>query len=383
MKLLLASIAFFALAICAFAQARSAPPVAQLFAFYCTANYELCPNGFQPDAGPIQVGDNFYGTTTFGTTGLPGGIVWQANLSGDVSNLYTFTPNGSGQWVNGVSPVNLTVGADGDLYGMTAGGGANESGVFYSLTPGGTQQVLYSFCSLAGCPDVPLPVVLGGDGNFYGTTPAFVFRLTPEGVWSQFYSFGLPNTEGDLLIAGTDGNLYGFAFSDPFGPRAKGIVFRLTTSGVYSIVHSFGKEIGVTVLTQSSNGTLFGAFTGLKKSGIFEISSAGVYKVLQKTLVGSYLPTLLVPGSDGNLYGLISSASDNPSYPGSVFAVSPKGKTIFSEEFNCATIGCFPLSLIEASDGNFYGLALKGGTVSPGDIANGTIFKVATGLKEH
>jgi len=66
--------------------------------------------------------------------------------------------------------------------------------------------------------------------------------------------------------------------------------------------------------------------------------------------------------------------------PGYVFAVTTKGKTIFSEEFNCATDGCNPLSLIEASDGNFYGLTDIGGSVSRGDNPNGTVFKVATGL---
>jgi hypothetical protein len=37
--------------------------------------------------------------------------------------------------------------------------------------------------------------------------------------------------------------------------------------------------------------------------------------------------------------------------------------------------------MIEASDGNFYGLTAVGGTVSSGDNSDGTIFKLATGLK--
>jgi hypothetical protein len=238
---------------------------------------------------------------------------------------------------------------------------------------------LYNFCSLSGCPDQAFPVVLGGDGNFYGITSTFVFQLTPEGVWSQFYNFHLPESEGVLLIAGTDGNLYGIAAS--FEPKVRGSIFRLTTGGVYTTVHTFGKNMGATVLTQGSNGALYGVFDG-EKTGIFEISTAGKYKVLQKTPEGAYLPTLLVEGSDGNLYGLINDPQKE-NYPGAVFAVSPKGKTIFSEELNCDTVGCDPESLIEGSDGNFYGLTPIGGTVEPGDIQNGTIFKVATGLKER
>jgi hypothetical protein len=156
----------------------------------------------------------------------------------------------------------------------------------------------------------------------------------------------------------------------------------LTTGGVYTTVHTFPKNAGATVLTQSSNGTLYGVFNN-EKTGIFEISTAGTYKVLQKTPQGAYPPTLLLEGSDGNLYGLINDLNVYPPYPGAVFAITPKGKTIFSEEFDCNTVGCDVLSLIEASDGNFYGLAVQGGTVAPGDIQNGTIFKVATGLKER
>jgi len=382
MKSLLTYVAFFGFAVAAFAEAPSAPAISQLFAFYCTANYATCPNGFQPGNGPIQLPNgNLYGTTNYGdTSNALGGTVWKSNLAGDVSALYNFTLNGSGQYVDGQIPTDaFAIGANGDLYGATALGGTNDVGVFYSLTTGGTQQVLYNFCSLPGCPDLPLPFVLAGDGNFYGITPKFIFQLTTAGVWSQFYNFDLPSSEGILLIAGTDGNLYGVQAAD-VGNNAQETVFRLTTAGVFTAVRTFPKRVVVTVLTQASNGTLYGVSEG-KTSGIFEITTAGMYKVLQKTPQGTFPPTLLAAGSDGNLYGLINNPGVNPPYPGAVFAITPKGKTIFSEEFDCATVGCNVLSLIEASDGNFYGLAAQGGTVAPGDIQNGTIFKVATGLK--
>jgi uncharacterized repeat protein (TIGR03803 family) len=379
MKPLLTCVAFLAVAAFAFGQA---PPISQLFPFYCTPNYGTCPNGFQPGPGPIQLANgNLYGATAYGDTGNGEGTVWQANLSGDVNALYTFLPNGSGQYPNGEIPsISLAAGIDGNLYGVTALGGANNDGVLYRLTTGGTQQVLYNFCSLSGCPDQALPVVPGADGNFYGITLGFVFQITPAGVWSQFYNFNLPSAEGNVLIAGTDGNLYGAASIEPFGPKPKGVVFRLTTGGVYTVVHTFPKQQGATVLTQSSNGTIYGVFTGLK-GGIFQINTAGKYKRLQKIADLGYAPTFLVAGSDGNLYGLINN-TQKLNYPGVVFAISPKGKTIFSEELNCDTVGCFPIGLTEASDGNFYGLTFEGGTVSPGDIQNGTVFKVATGLKE-
>src|SRR5208283_769953 len=217
-----------------------------------------------------------------------------------------------------------------------------------------------------------------GDGNFYGITASLVFRLTPEGVWSRIHKFNLSRQEGVELIAGTDGNLYGVSFSIPSG-IGKASVFRLTTGGAYKALHTFPTHEQVSALTQSAGGTLYGVVCCGTGTGIFEISPPKTYTILQQTLQGRFPPTLLVVGSDGNLYGLITNGSE---YAGFVFAVNAQG-TIFNEEFNCATDGCDPLSLIEANDGNFYGLTAVGGTVSQGDNPNGTIFKVATGLKER
>jgi uncharacterized repeat protein (TIGR03803 family) len=378
MKPLLACVAFFGFAISAFAQAPSTPPISQLFAFYCNSDYSSCPDGFQPGLGPVQLSDgNFYGTTWYGDTSTDLGTVWQATLSGDVNVLYTFKPNRSGKYVNGSYPVvGFVAGTDGKLYGVTLEGGTQNSGVFYSMTTGGSLQVLYNFCSLSGCPDQAIPIVLGGDGNFYGLTAKLVFKLTPEGEWSQIYNF--PSSEqGVELIAGTDGNLYGVAETLPFQDE-KASVFRLTTDGVYTALHTFPKLDRVGALTQSLRGTLYGVFCCGTNTGIFQINPAGKYKVLQKTAQGTFPPSLLVKGSDGHLYGLITNGS---SYPGYVFAISAKGKTIFSEEFNCTSDGCDPLSLIEANDRNFYGLTAVGGTVQQGDNPNGTIFKVATGKR--
>ena len=66
----------------------------------------------------------------------------------------------------------LVQGPDGNLYGV-AGGGAHKDGVIYKITPEGVLTTLYSFCSLANCADGSAPsgpLVVGLDGNLYGTT---------------------------------------------------------------------------------------------------------------------------------------------------------------------------------------------------------------------
>jgi uncharacterized repeat protein (TIGR03803 family) len=58
----------------------------------------------------------------------------------------------------------LVQGADGNLYGTTAHGGANSDGMVFKLTPSGTLTTRYSFCSRVPCADE------AGNGILYGTT---------------------------------------------------------------------------------------------------------------------------------------------------------------------------------------------------------------------
>jgi len=128
---------------------------------------------------------------------------------------------------NGSGPSVLVQGFDGDLYGVTAAGGVTgkNSGTIFKISPSGTFTTLYTFCAQTGCPDGAIPgaaLVLGTDGNFYGTTVyggannvGTVFKVTPDGTLTTLYSFCTARscTAGDRpsgsLILGTDGNFYG------------------------------------------------------------------------------------------------------------------------------------------------------------------------------
>src|SRR5215831_20876055 len=80
------------------------------------------------------------------------------------------------------SPGAVVQGLNGLLYGTTYAGGANSNcpngafsgcGTVFQLSPTGQLSALYSFCSLTNCADGIRPasgVILGADGNFYGTT---------------------------------------------------------------------------------------------------------------------------------------------------------------------------------------------------------------------
>ena len=58
----------------------------------------------------------------------------------------------------------------GNLYGTTAGGGTASAGVVFKVDTSGNETVLYSFTGGADGGTPYAGVVLGPNGNLYGTT---------------------------------------------------------------------------------------------------------------------------------------------------------------------------------------------------------------------
>jgi uncharacterized repeat protein (TIGR03803 family) len=126
---------------------------------------------------------------------------------------FTTQHNFAGYPTDGASPyVGLVQGIDGNFYGTTAYGGANDAhdcdfgnvlgcGTVFKITSGGTLTPLYSFCP-AGFPCTdganPFGLVQGTDGNFYGTTHGggsydvgTVFKIDPYCPLPAFVSTAL------------------------------------------------------------------------------------------------------------------------------------------------------------------------------------------------
>ena len=120
---------------------------------------------------------------------------------------------------DGANPqAGLVQATGGNLYGTTYGGGANNAGTVFKITPSGTLTTLYSFCSQSGCTDGGSPyaaLVQATDGNFYGTTPSTIFKISPSGTLTTLYTFCSQSgcTDGydsrTALVQDTDGNFYG------------------------------------------------------------------------------------------------------------------------------------------------------------------------------
>ncbi len=297
------------------------------------------------------------------------------------SVLYSF---GKGDSPNG----GLIQGSDGNLYGTTAEGGAQIAGTVYMVTSAGVESVLHTFGSGSDGRN-PNALIQGSDGNFYGTTRGggdsvansggTVFTLTPAGTETVLHSFG-SGSDGLYpggLIQGRDGNLYGA--TDEGGTNGTGTVFMVTPAGTETVL----LEKSVYDLIQVSDGNFYGIAGSdgtLNNEGTFSMltptgTETDLYTFSLAHDGGS--PASLIQGSDGNFYGItsgfsaINPANDNLINHGSVFKLTPMGVETVLHHFATNTDGAYPTSLIQGSDGNFYGTTISGGA-----NGNGTVFMV-------
>src|SRR5271157_2498637 len=205
-------------------------------------------DGAYPCAGLTQGADgNFYGTTSFGGVYVapyfPGGTVFRITPEGTLTTLYSFCAQSG--CIDGYYPLAIIQGTDGNFYGTTTEDEANRQyGTVFKLTLQGALTTLYSFCTQNYCTDGDNPggLIQGTDGNFYGMTGfgganenGSVFKITPEGALTTLYSFcsliGCRDGErpGGRITQGTDGNFYGTTYYG--GTDGVGIVFSLALRG--------------------------------------------------------------------------------------------------------------------------------------------------------
>jgi uncharacterized repeat protein (TIGR03803 family) len=327
--------------------------------------------GIQPVSGLVLApSGEFYGTTYSG--GPHGaGEVFKLSASGAATALYGFCPSPQTNCLDGENPVGgLVLATNGDLYGTTTFGGANDGGTVFKVTQAGTYATLYSFCSQANCTDGEQPeggLMQATNGRIYGTTNiggteqgGTIFEITPSGALGTVHEFCSQTNCADGttpiggLIQGTDGNLYGttqFGGSLPGGQSGSGTIYKINpATGSLTTLYVFCSQPYCT-----DGYSPFGA---------------------------------LVEGTDGNFYGTTEAggaANAGGSYSltaGTVFRITPQGVLTTLYSF-CTQAGCpdgFDPegALVQSTNGSFYGATCDG--ACGGTTGDGTVFKLSMGL---
>ncbi|HXM64628.1 MAG TPA: choice-of-anchor tandem repeat GloVer-containing protein [Terriglobales bacterium] len=131
-------------------------------------------DGAEPFANVVFGTDgSLYGTTSIGGANNAG-TVFKITPGGVLTTLYSFcvlSKCADGQMPEG----GLVRTSDGDFYGTTTIGGVYTVGSLFKITPGGTLTTLYSFCAQGypRCPDgsfVYAGLLQATNGNLYGVT---------------------------------------------------------------------------------------------------------------------------------------------------------------------------------------------------------------------
>jgi uncharacterized repeat protein (TIGR03803 family) len=353
----------------------------------------------------IEASDgNFYGTTDKGGQSGTGcnkscGTIFEITPKGKLTTVAEF------DGTDGNGPTGLVQSSSKDFYGTTSYGGAYGGGTVFQLT-GGTLSTLYNFCEQTNCPDGAIPwggLVLGANGNYYGTTPAggggacstvvgpgcgTVFMITTGGALTTLHSF--VGTDGaypySKLVLASDENFYGT--TDGGGTYGYGTVFKITSEGAFSSIYSFtGTTDGAypsAGLVQAKNGNFYGTTSAIPAVNLYNGPSCTPAKVGDGTVFeitsGGSLTTLhtfggadgafpfpgVIQGADGNFYGVTSCGGANGD--GTIFQLTEAG-TLNTLHTFAGTDGTFPFTaLVQAKDGTFYGTTAEGGADDYGTV---------------
>jgi uncharacterized repeat protein (TIGR03803 family) len=248
------------------------------------------------------------------------------------------------------------------------------------------------------------PIILGADGNFYGTSQqgsgsndsGAVFKITPEGALTILYNFTGGADGGDPvagLVQAGNGNFYGTTYVG--GANGYGTVFEMTRKGILTTLHTFSETDGAypyAALAIGANGNLYGttyggganhcSYNGLGCGTIFEITPAGSLTTLYSFTGGADQGSPvagLVQANDGYLYGTTSALTlPNPTPFGTVFRIAPSGTLTTLHTFTGEADGGYPAAgLLQATNGDLYGT-----TSSYGALGGGTVYSLSLGLSQ-
>jgi hypothetical protein len=302
---------------------------------------------------------------------------------------------------DGIGPVGrLIIDVNGNLYGVTTGGGGLGYGTVYELMPNAdhsqwTRITLYDFCQLPNCADGNVPpagLTYAGAGTgqpYDGVSPLYGVAETPDdrglvyklmrgkqGVWSEkvIHRFcqKASCSDGALpleVVADMSGNLVGIADE---GKGFHGIVFRLDASNKFheDVLHAFCTRNNCSDgslpidLGLDAAGRIYGVTFqgGDGNAGVFFTITADGYKAYGKAYknLGSdgFGPNTVLVTPDGRAYGTAQS--------GVLFSFDDSGLHVLTDP--CCSGGVYPYGLAYGGGSSLFGTAEYGGANGAGIV---------------
>jgi uncharacterized repeat protein (TIGR03803 family) len=296
--------------------------------------------------------------------------------SGNLTTLHSFSGGDDGGDVLG----GLVEAGDGYLYGTTFKGGASSAGIVFRTDTAGNITTLYSFSGGADGYGPEGNLIQATDGYFYGVTQnggdltceilptsgcGTIFRIDSTGNLTPLYSFtGGPDgaNPSAALFQGSDGLFYGTTL---YGGNSScslsaytgcGTIFKIDSKGNFTTLHEFSGD--------SEGGVPFAALIQASDGDFYGTATAGGDLSCSVTLSGEAYPAYT---GCGTVFKMDSAGNVNALYS---FTGTPND-------------GANPTSsLLQGSDGHFYGTTKWGGTDSSCSYTNnggcGTVFQVSS-----
>jgi len=331
--------------------------------------------GTRPYGSPTFAGGKLYGLTSSGGDGRNGigaGVIFSYDLiNSSYQVLKNLGSNESGANISG----RLIQGRNGKLYGATTNGGDNGVGVIFSYDPETFTYTKLKDLDVINGSHPYGSLMQAKDGKFYGLTAyggvyPFVY---PPGTWGDIgvlFSFDPSSLtyakEFDFTLSS------GFNGTQPYGNLVQtdnGKLYGMTSQGGSGYRgHGAGIIFSFDPLTSSF----------IREKDFSLVPTPGDFPRIGPDGDSPYGGFLLA--RDGKLYGMTSAGAANSS--GSLFSYDPNSGVLVKLIDFDGSNGANPYgNLIQTKDGNLYGMTYGGGSNDAGvifsyDLASSTYTKL-------
>jgi len=376
------------------------------------ANFEVLHSfsgndGSGPSGGVVSISINnitfLYGITTSGGTNDKGVIYRVGTGGGNFSVELNFSDARGFDFIGSSGPL-LKI--NGIFYGTARDGGSNGTGVIYSFNP---DNAIYKklrdfppFDQNNPKPYNPVGPLININGVLYGTTengreilPQFIrtgviYKINTDGTgYKNIANLPDGNSDGSSNLLFFNNHIFGVTFGGIISASndiSLGSIYKLKTDGSsLSVIHTFDWSNGFSPsgsLTRGQDGNLYGLTTfggtGWSNGLAFSIKTDGTnFTPLHSTGIGLTTGNpegSMIQATDGSFYGLDRFFETGGN--GSIFKMT-MGTSV---DFQFYTPFTFPPgsaaaptgSLIEATNGDLFGMTTRTSDIG----SDGTIFRI-------